>query len=62
MKKLAIFQSDLNIGGIQKSCVNFVNNIDHKKYEVDLYLVEKENIFLKDINSNINIKYIKKLN
>ncbi len=61
MKKLAIFQSDLNIGGIQKSCVNFVNNIDHKKYEVDLYLVEKENIFLKDINSNINIKYIKKL-
>ena len=45
MKKLAIFQSDLNIGGIQKSCVNFVNNIDHKKYEVDLYLVEKENIF-----------------
>lgn len=61
MKKIAIFQVDLNIGGIQKSCVNLVNNIDTKKYEVDLYLVEKENVFIKDINPSINIHYIKKL-
>lgn len=59
--KMAIFQTDLNIGGIQKSCVNFLNSIDTAKYQVDLYLVEKENIFLKDIKKNINIKYIKKL-
>lgn len=61
MKKIAIFQVDLNIGGIQKSCVNLVNNIDYKKYEVDLYLTEKENVFINDINKNVNIKYIKKL-
>ncbi len=61
MKKIAIFQTDLNIGGIQKSCVNILNNIDTKKYNVDLYLIEKNNIFLKDINKNINIHYIKKL-
>ncbi len=61
MKSIAIFQADLNIGGIQKSCVNLVNNIDTKKYVVDLYLTEKENIFLNDVNPNINIHYIKKL-
>lgn len=61
MKKIAIFQTDLNIGGIQKSCINILNNIDTKKYEVDLYLVEKNNVFLKDINKSINVKYIKKL-
>ncbi|MCH5166342.1 MAG: glycosyltransferase [Erysipelotrichales bacterium] len=61
MKKLALFQVDLNIGGIQKSCVNFLNNIDLNKYEVDLYLVEKDNAYINDLNKYINIKYIKKL-
>lgn len=61
MKSIAIFQADLNIGGIQKSCVNLVNNIDYKKYNVDLYLTEKENIFIKDINPHVNVYYIKKL-
>lgn len=61
MRKIAIFQVDLNIGGIQKSCVNLANNIDTKKYEVDLYLTKKENVFIKDINPDINVYYIKKL-
>ncbi len=61
MKTIAIFQADLNIGGIQKSCVNLLNNIDTKKYQVDLYLVEKNNIFLKDLNKDIKVFYIKKL-
>ena len=38
MKKIAIFQTDLNFGGIQKSLINLLNNIDYKKYEIDLYL------------------------
>lgn len=61
MKKIAIFQADLNIGGIQKSCINLLNNIDPKKYEVDLYLVDTNNVFLKDLNKGINVFYIKKL-
>lgn len=61
MKKIAIFQFDLNIGGIQKSCVNLLNNIDTTKYEVDLYLVHKDNVFLKDLNKAIKVFYIKKL-
>ena len=39
-KKIAIFQSDLKIGGIQKSLINLLNNLDKKKYEVDLYIFE----------------------
>lgn len=61
MKKIAFFQADLNIGGIQKSCVNLLNNIDSKKYDIDLYLVEKNNIFFKDLNKDIHVFYIKKL-
>ena len=60
MKKIAIFQTDLNIGGIQKSLVNLLNNIDYKKYEVDLYLFEKNNIFIDDIPINVNIMYLDK--
>lgn len=39
-KKIAIFQSDLTIGGIQKSLLNLLNNLDEKKYEVDLYFLK----------------------
>lgn len=60
MKKIAIFQTDLNIGGIQKSLVNLLNNIDCDKYEVDVYLFEKENVFIDDLPINVNIKYLDK--
>lgn len=61
MKKIAVFQVDLNIGGIQKSCVSMLNNMDASKYEIDLYLVEKNGVFLPDLNPAINVKYIKKM-
>ena len=40
-KNIAIFQTDLGIGGIQKSIINLLNNLDYKKYNVDLYLLSK---------------------
>ena len=45
MKKIAIFQYDLGVGGIQKSLINLLNNIDNDKYMIDLYLFSDE-IFL----------------
>lgn len=45
MKQIAIFQRDLTIGGIQKSLVNLLNNINYKKYNVDLYLFGKGEFF-----------------
>lgn len=58
MKKIAIFTDNLHVGGIQKSIVNILNNIDYKKYEVDLYLFDKDNFY--EVNRNIKIIYLKK--
>ena len=44
-KKIAVFQYDLGVGGIQKSLVNLLNNLDYGRYEVDLYLSESERFF-----------------
>ena len=60
-KKIAIFQTDLSIGGIQKSLIDFLNVIEYAKVEVDLFLFSKRN----DINANIppevTVRYIKPL-
>lgn len=61
MKKIAIFQTDLNVGGIQKSLINLLNNIDYNKYEIDLYLTNKDNYFTNEINRKVNIRYLKKI-
>jgi|GEM_PF-424161 len=57
--RLAIFQKDLSAGGIQRSLVNLLNNIDNRKYEVDLYLWSDKD-FCKIINKKINIIRFKK--
>lgn len=61
MKKIAIFQNELSMGGIQKSLVNLLNQIDHDKYEIDLYLFSKENFFNDKLPKKLNIIYLKKL-
>ncbi len=58
MKKIAIFQNDLNVGGIQKSLINLLNNINLNKYTIDLYLFNKNNFFKNSIPSAINIIYL----
>ncbi len=54
-KRIAYFQEDLNYGGIQKSLVNLLNNLDYNKYEIDLYLFSDENIYLNLLNKNVNV-------
>jgi glycosyltransferase involved in cell wall biosynthesis len=58
MKKIAIFQKDLNIGGIERSLINFLNCVDYSKYEIDLYLFQKDNTFIGSVNENVNIYYL----
>ena len=62
MKKIAIFQRDLGMGGIQKSLINLLNEIDYDKYEIDLYLFSKENFLAAILPSKLNIIYLKPLN
>ena len=58
MKNIAIFTDNLKVGGIQKSIVNMLNNIDFSKYKVDLYLFDKDNFYIPP--KNVNIVYLKK--
>ena len=40
MKKIAIFQSDRRVGGIQKALVNTLEELSSPEYDVDLYLFD----------------------
>ncbi len=61
MKKIAIFQTDLNIGGIQKSLINLLDNIDYQQFDIDLYLTTVDNLLINDINKNVNVHNLKNL-
>ena len=61
MKRIAFFQTDLGYGGIQKSIINLLNSLDYDKYEVDLYLFSRFNVFKDSLNDNVNIIYKKSL-
>lgn len=58
-KKIAIFQPALTIGGIEKSLINFLNNLDKNKYEIDLYLFN-EGDFYSLLPSYVNVIKMKK--
>ena len=62
MKKIAIFQRDLKAGGIQKSLINLLKNINLDKYSIDLYLFDNEMFFEDKLPSKINIIYLKPQN
>ena len=55
MKKIAFFQSDQNVGGIQKSIITLLNNLDDSLYEVDLFLFSEADFFEKHLPENVRI-------
>lgn len=59
MKRIAIFQSDLRVGGIQKALINILNEIDYSDCEVDLYLFDREKFFDMPVHEGLNIIYLK---
>lgn len=60
MKKIAIFQNNLSVGGIQKSLINLLQNIDMSKYQIDLYLFENQTFFDVEIPKGVNVIIQKK--
>ena len=58
MKKILFTLVNLNIGGVQKSLLNILNNIDYGKYSVDLMLLEKGGEWEKTLPKNIRILYL----
>lgn len=59
MKKIAIFQSELGVGGIQKSCVNLLRAIDYSRVQVDLYLSSRDEFWQVEFPKELNIYYLK---
>lgn len=45
-------------GGAERVLVDLLDEIDYKKYNVDLLLIREEGIYIYDINKNVNIKSI----
>jgi len=54
-KKVLIASYNLDLGGIEKSLINLLNNMNYLKYDVTLILEKKEGIFLDKINQNVKV-------
>ena len=59
MKRIAIFQANLNVGGIQRSLVNLLKSDILKNHKVDVYLFSRDIFFdISGLSSNITINFI----
>lgn len=59
MKKIAIFQNDLGVGGIQRSLINLLNMIDTDKVSVNLFLSRKDEFWKIELPEKIKVHYLK---
>ncbi len=58
MLKIAIFQNDLGVGGIQKSLVNLLSNLDYSRLRVDLYLSVRDEFWSVGFPKELNVRYL----
>lgn len=59
MKRIAIFQANLNVGGIQRSLVNLIKSDILNEYEVDVYLFSKDVFYdISELKSNVHISFL----
>lgn len=56
-KKILISSVHMDFGGIEKTLVNLLKNIDYKKYEIDLFLLLRDGALLYDIPKDVSILY-----
>ena len=57
-KKIAFFQNDLDVGGIQKSAVNLMRNMDYDRFEMHLFLSKKQDFWNLDFPKELHIHYL----
>ncbi len=62
MKKVAIVLKSLDVGGIEKSAVNLLNECGKRGFKIDLFLLEKKGELLQELDSTINVFYLGKPN
>jgi hypothetical protein len=54
-KNLLFVMSNLRCGGAEKSLISLLQKMDYKLYNIDLQLFSVEGMFLKQVNSKINL-------
>lgn len=59
MKRIAIFQSELGVGGIQKSLINLLKNLDYEQLSVDLYLSRQTEFWDVEFPEQLRVHYMK---
>ena len=59
MKRIAFFQDNLDVGGIQKSIVNLLMNFDYTDCQVDLYLSDSKSFWDVSFPKELTVKYLK---
>lgn len=59
MKKIAFVVNNLKVGGIQRSLIGLLKNLDYNKYSVDCYLYNKNGEFIEQIPDNVNVIFLK---
>lgn len=57
MKNLVFVIESLDLGGAEKSLVTLLQNIDYKKYNVDLILFKKNGVFEKLVPQEVTVLY-----
>ncbi|WP_051435921.1 glycosyltransferase [Tenacibaculum sp. 47A_GOM-205m] len=55
MKKIVFVIESLHLGGAEKSLVTLLNNIDYRKYKVDLILFKQGGVFFKEVPNEVNL-------
>ena len=59
MKRIAFFQDNLDVGGIQKSIMNLLMNFDYEHYQVDLYLSDAKSFWEVNFPPQLHVKYLR---
>ena len=55
-KKVAVVMNTMYVGGIEKVLVVLLNNLDYRRYDVDLWLRTTEGEMFSLINPNVTVK------
>lgn len=56
MKKILFIMYDLNGGGAERVLLEILKNLDKSKYQIDLFLLRKQGIYLKEVEKLVEIK------
>ncbi|MGU8323979.1 glycosyltransferase [Clostridium perfringens] len=60
MKKVMFMIPNLKGGGAEKVLVDILNNINKKKFEITLILLQNDGVFINELSEGIDIKFLNK--